>query len=1441
MRRFILFTAAFSIALGQPGDLQIEGVTSTQAIISYAPPGAGACLVEVSESPVFATLVHDIDAALFPGSNSDTGRAIGLDRRRFIVGTRTSELGSDGKMYSRALRADTQHYVRVTCGSAGTTSFVTAQIHGLAPEAMPFNPDGFGNFGFPSGDLKNSRSTPMIDPQTGAASWMITNPRDYSHVGDYTFEAGRYFQGSSWTNPQNITAANSGTTASTNTANAPIFIPARPQAATVNGNWHASFNGDGILTDLGLHLYGRGTDGNAANRQINVCLSVDSGQSCYTNSVTVTMPSSAGDVGTFPATFPVPGQPNPTWEPFVGWGKVIPRNYIAKGTLSGSAGALSFSAVPGPGQGQTIPWAWFNPEWAAGSKIKVTGSSPVCADDYCTIQSVLNSTSLTVNESYTSANGPVGEWAVNNGGTGYASGMQVVVHGSGGCVMVYEVAGVSSGAVTQLGMVRNDTDCSVESDLSSAVAGPATSVSYMSGGGTGWTTGQEAAGQGCAGAFGPVVIVTASGGAITGISSIQYPGQGCTAAQEGNMTFTGAGASFVANVDLNLPAASGLSVNHTAVHTVFEFAGLGFRIVKTTGVGTVHVSASYKIAKSYQLSAGPENGCSPATVTTNVDRAGNPISRGIVGRLCIFESLYNGNSALYFVGETEPEFRLLSLGRLPDAPSGYPSSDWIYTPIVRFPRTTTMFDTVDPRVMYIGMNTADGSPSIFKGTYSGDFREASGLFFKAGNDTGVYAYVNDGISWQNLTRKSQGQDPRTRILASSGYNETLFGSLNSLRFVGIADNHAIFYKAMAGQDDACWVFVLDARTGAYRNSWNTLTGGGAEGAKFGGCHAIGSSINRIFIGNNGLRRGSASTLYGGPFQATPTQVSKGGSPSTNTALPGIYDGSYDGMCPTDIAQKWKDRGATGNHCVTLRFSTEPCSNFATNTEKAATPCPGDATKSYIGVNVGPGDELFDPAALGGFDSEHLVVVKRTELGGNVFEVVLLRDAGNGYCCLVSQQKTQGECAQGLDSQAAHANGWVAYFVPQGSCGSVSQFVSPTNPEDLVYEHQMFQRGHFSYEMPSPSTISNIGVGAGAYLARNNAATTELGKFNGLRIASSPSFNAVSLNQAVVQSYVSPGLAGIGTDWRHINGGTGANVEIPSQTIGPNLTIASVAGQVSTWKVSGFAAPSVKLQPMMIWAGVFNLDDMSSAATGNLISDANPWKYCYSYRANECRTGAAAGDLYVVVPHLESSVTQCHASQVARRILCVFPAGPGMAQVTQLDVSQEDARGMRQRRLGPNNSSPGAQYVYSHSRPFSATQRTKILATQYHVNGLWTGAALVDPGGWNTSSQPGNDFVKVPIQVPALAGANQARIRFGYADYGAAGVEFHCTGRNEDCVTDSNVGPFAFVGDVLTPTACAAGCTIPLPVLPGRIAIYRVEWLNSGTPLPSDDVRVIAVP
>ena len=146
MKRLVLVVAvAARMGLGAVGNVAVRGVTNTQAILTYTAPDANACSVEVSEAAGYQPLVHDVDPALFAGSNLDSrAESFSSGRQRvFVIGKRRAEKALNGHWYSRALQTVTTHYYRITCGSSvATGNFVTANLAlgNTYNEALPGDP-----------------------------------------------------------------------------------------------------------------------------------------------------------------------------------------------------------------------------------------------------------------------------------------------------------------------------------------------------------------------------------------------------------------------------------------------------------------------------------------------------------------------------------------------------------------------------------------------------------------------------------------------------------------------------------------------------------------------------------------------------------------------------------------------------------------------------------------------------------------------------------------------------------------------------------------------------------------------------------------------------------------------------------------------------------------------------------------------------------------------------------------------------------------------------------------------------------------------------------------------------------------------------------------------------------------------------------------------------
>ena len=160
-------------AIAAVGGLRAVERSNTQISIEYVAPDSGPCRVEVSESPSYTPLVHDVDGTLFAGANLDTRPGVynASGDRTFIIGTRAVAAASDGRLYSRALQQLTLHYIRVGCGAGfndqatitattGYPTFSRSVRDPMVPGAdhLPLWPD------FSMTD----RSEVVIEPFTGA-------------------------------------------------------------------------------------------------------------------------------------------------------------------------------------------------------------------------------------------------------------------------------------------------------------------------------------------------------------------------------------------------------------------------------------------------------------------------------------------------------------------------------------------------------------------------------------------------------------------------------------------------------------------------------------------------------------------------------------------------------------------------------------------------------------------------------------------------------------------------------------------------------------------------------------------------------------------------------------------------------------------------------------------------------------------------------------------------------------------------------------------------------------------------------------------------------------------------------------------------------------------------------------------------------------------------
>lgn len=212
----------------QPANVRSQQVSNTQALLTYTAPDSFPCVLEVSESPTYTPLVHDIDTGFFSGSNTDSrpGNISIGQARQFVVGKRDIEfanVGSNsGKYFSRALEANTLHYYRLTCtGGAATGTFTTATVAFGNTFGEPFQGDlaNPGNAPYPYLD-PTVRNSSYIDPQTGLRHTALTFASDYfSTYAAQPYTDAADMNGTTWSSPTSVYGMNSPTTATSGTGN----------------------------------------------------------------------------------------------------------------------------------------------------------------------------------------------------------------------------------------------------------------------------------------------------------------------------------------------------------------------------------------------------------------------------------------------------------------------------------------------------------------------------------------------------------------------------------------------------------------------------------------------------------------------------------------------------------------------------------------------------------------------------------------------------------------------------------------------------------------------------------------------------------------------------------------------------------------------------------------------------------------------------------------------------------------------------------------------------------------------------------------------------------------------------------------------------------------------------------------------------------------------
>lgn len=351
-------------------NVQVVGVTSTQAVISYTAPSGSSCTVEVSESSSYTPLVYDVDSSLFSGANSDAraGSVTNGTDRSVVIAKRSVELALDGKYRSRALASDTVHYYRITCGAdTATGSFRTATI----PVGLTWNDPVPANLPYLD---PNDKTATAIWPLTGVKYRRAVGPRDiYEQSGPNA--ASTPPDATTWLNEGNVVANDAASATYSGSARDWMFIPFSL------GNSQL-YQGSGFVRDqqsvnwIQASLNASGAAAAAGDRTVEVCLTASGGAQCDSDTLTQALTTSL-------ASYTL-GSTTPLMASWFGNGVIrFDRNDMyAKtgGTVNTSGTAVT--RLGGP---------VFSPLWRSGSRITINSVEYLIAsvesEDALTLQS----------------------------------------------------------------------------------------------------------------------------------------------------------------------------------------------------------------------------------------------------------------------------------------------------------------------------------------------------------------------------------------------------------------------------------------------------------------------------------------------------------------------------------------------------------------------------------------------------------------------------------------------------------------------------------------------------------------------------------------------------------------------------------------------------------------------------------------------------------------------------------------------------------------------------------------------------------------------------------------------------------------------------------------------------------------------------------------------
>jgi len=856
---------------------------------------------------------------------------------------------------------------------------------------------------------------------------------------------------------------------------------------------------------------------------------------------------------------------------------------------------------------------------------------------------------------------------------------------------------------------------------------------------------------------------------------------------------------------------------------------------------TANISINFDYSYSDSMTM-PANGtvsqCSPIPTTVSYAADGVTPIMPVPGQLCLAGHNTGPGMILYLLIPSTGETRLLSPIWFVNGNDAAP--DQVADPIggaIHIPGAA--FDTTDPNTIYAEVDT-NGGISIFRGVYNAAANKykayghslypSQSASYSPGNDTTqpwyrVPGWADTGITWTNITKASQGLDLGSQIAAHDpNYSASLF---HTPTVTQIAQGRAFVVNyplSNASPESLTLIHSFDLSTGMlaqsantwslYPDRWCAMHSTVALEGWYGLiCNPLGGAFG--FNAQPGV-------MGVGPWQMTPTAMLKNGSFSSDTSM---TKNAPQDACPA-IPASLQPLMQANPRCVTFQ-SQMACSVTPYPGENVKWPCEYNPAYSEI-QPLAPGDQLMISSS-----GEMLLILTVTSVGNANYQFTAIRAAtpNVGYTAppagwTGNAVPPSAQC--GLSSAVGCTPGVGMWFSttqtsvnwlldPWAFSGHSDLGLAPT-PGANSYCQTLGCRFNIPF-LQQAGTYPNTNFSGGSF--QGVSGTIALQGYPSLRQLTAPPSEQVWM-----------------TNFRHLNPSYGSGPEVPS-TVG-GVSYSQVPGTQSVFKFTAInGGVSYKNVPVEGYAGYHLLQDVSSPAQGNTITDATPWQFCVVLNAGECQTGSNPGEAYASVPQgAVHSSQNCIANWYDDNYPCLFTPPAQAAWGIQQGIAQNDAAGQYWRPVTMGFSGPGRQFEFGSFIPDPS-------GAWAFMQGYWVDGARNDlfmarlpPWPTQSASIDRSNYVPLTISVAANSAQPLARIHFGYAENGAPN-SFYCTARQDACTASGT--PFSFDSENPQWQDCTNGCSLQVPEIAGRVLYYEIDRQDASGNMTPGSLQVNILP